>query len=82
MYCFQFLDEKDKQAKAKGIPRTALKNIEFTDYYNTLFPGEQHEAHYCEYKSIRSQKHELYTIKGQKKGQIEAPRISWLYSQH
>jgi hypothetical protein len=36
MYCFQFLSS-ECQAKAKGIPRSALKNICFEDYCQALF---------------------------------------------
>ncbi|XP_064637883.1 uncharacterized protein LOC135497181 [Lineus longissimus] len=65
MYCFKFLSE-GREAKAKGIPRTALQKLHFENYHDALFEPEKPQR--CHFKAIRSIKHDLFTLSGDKKG--------------
>jgi hypothetical protein len=64
MYCFQFQDEVSLP-KAKGVPRMALDKLRFQDYYRALFQPEHRQT--CQFRAIRSQKHQLFTLGGEKK---------------
>jgi hypothetical protein len=65
MYCFEFHESK-RQAKAKGIPKVALKGLDFKDYYRALFHPEIPQR--CQYHTIQSQKHCIFTLYKDKKG--------------
>jgi len=65
MYCFKFLSD-ERQAKAKGIPKSALKSLGYQDYCDALF--HPHRQQRCRFKSIRSQKHVINTVQVEKKG--------------
>ena len=71
MYCFLHLSS-ESAAKAKGIPRTVVKNLRFQDFTDVLFVDSSTKKtplpHRCRFKTIRSKKHRLYTIEQEKKG--------------
>ena len=66
MYCFQF-ESDERLAKAKGIPASALKRVQFEHYYNALFHPRNPQPR-ARYKAIRSKKLQLYTIDLERKG--------------
>jgi len=49
--------------KAKGCQQSSLRSITFNDYYECLF---QHKNLITEQNSIRSEKHQVYTVKSKK----------------
>jgi hypothetical protein len=67
MYSFTTDDYESK--KAKGIKRSAVKELQFSDYYRSLLGGVAHDIQQkVNFNTIRSYKHELYSISQTKIG--------------
>lgn len=63
-YCLKLLKQDEK--KAKGLPRSVVKDIKFQDYYNALFSPVSAQSH--EYHSIRSVGRTIFTLKEHRSG--------------
>lgn len=64
--CYSLKLLKQEEKKAKGIPRSVMKSIQFEDYYNALFHPSEARSH--DYQSIRSINQTVFTLTEKRKG--------------
>jgi len=64
MYCFLTADEK-AEATAKGIARSEIARLKWSQYEAALFEGRRHEV---SFSAIRSSDHEVATLRLRKTG--------------
>jgi len=64
MYCFLTADEK-AEATAKGIARSEIARLKWSQYEAALFEGRRHEV---AFSAIRSSGHEVATLRLRKTG--------------
>ena len=65
MYCTKHLSDMTVR-KAKGIPTSATRLIDYEDY-EAVLKGQPTTASRCAFKAIRSQKHNIFTLEQEKK---------------